>query len=150
MTLRYLLDTNICIYVVKKAPQRVLEKFEQMVVGEVAMSTITYGELLYGVQKSHHPKKNILILKELISLIPVLPIATEAGKYYGEIRSKLEKQGNLIGNNDLWIAAHAFALDLTIVTNNLKEFSRIPHLKLENWAMPEAHYEAQPAKRSIP
>ena len=133
MALRYLLDTNICIYLAKQKPISVLHKFEQLSIGEVGMSTITFGELVYGVQKSDHPKKTLQLLQEITNLIPVLPISTETGKHYGEIRSKLEKQGNLIGNNDLWIAAHALDLNLILVTNNIKEFSRVTHLKLENW-----------------
>jgi tRNA(fMet)-specific endonuclease VapC len=133
MALQYLLDTNICIYIAKQKPISVLQKFEQMTVGEVGMSTITYGELLFGTQKSHHPKKALLVLEELTSLIPALPMPTDTGKYCGDIRSKLEKQGKPIGNNDLWIAAHALALDLVLVTNNVKEFMRIKHLKIENW-----------------
>ncbi|MBV8802702.1 MAG: type II toxin-antitoxin system VapC family toxin [Gammaproteobacteria bacterium] len=131
--LQYLLDTNICIYIAKQKPISVLQKFEQMSVGEVGMSTITYGELLCGCHKSHQPKKALEIVEELTSLIPPLPISTDAGKYYAEIRSKLEKQGKPIGNNDLWIAAHALALNLVLITNNVKEFTRIKHLKVENW-----------------
>lgn len=139
VALRYLLDTNTCIYIAKQQPIHVLRKFENLVVGEAAMSTITYGELLYGAEKSHHPKKTMSILEELTGLIPVLPISTEAGKHYGHIRCKLEKKGLPIGGNDLWIAAHALSLDgVVLVTNNVKEFSRIPHLKLENWVIPLA------------
>jgi len=133
MALRYLLDTNICIYIAKQKPIKVLNQFEQLEIGEVGMSTITYGELLFGAYKSHHPKKTLLVLEELSGLIPPLPISTETGKYYGQIRNSLEKQGKLIGNNDLWIAAHTLALNLILVTNNEKEFSRIAHLKIENW-----------------
>lgn len=133
MKLRYLLDTNICIYITKQRPASVLEKFEQLSVGEVGMSTITFGELLYGAEKSHHPKKALHILEELAGLIPPIPLSTDTGEYYGRIRSKLEKQGKLIGNNDLWIAAHALAADLILVTNNIKEFARVPKLKIENW-----------------
>ncbi len=134
MTLRYLLATNICIYIAKQKPIAVLKRFEKMEVGTVAMSTITYGELLYGAMKSHHPKKTREILKELSHLIPPLPLTTEVGEHYGHIRAILEKQGKPIGNNDLWISAHALTLGITLVTNNLKEFSRVPHLKAENWA----------------
>ncbi len=133
MELHYLLDTNICIYIAKQKPVSVLSKFEQLNVGSVGMSIITYGELLYGAQKSQFPKKTISFLEELVSLIPPLPLPTDAAKYYGEVRSKLEKQGKPIGNNDLWIASHALAMKLVLVTNNLKEFSRVSKLKLENW-----------------
>ncbi len=131
--LRFLLDTNICIYIAKQKPPAVLHKFEQLVVGEVAMSTITYGELLFGAHKSHHPRQAMKVLEELADLIPALPISTETGEFYGKIRSKLEKQGTPIGNNDLWIAAHALALGVVLVTNNVKEFRRVPHLKVDNW-----------------
>jgi tRNA(fMet)-specific endonuclease VapC len=104
-------------------------------VWEVITATflITHGELLYGAHKSHHPKKARVILQDLISLIPSLPMPTEASEYYGEIRGHLEKQGKSIGNNDLWIASHALALDLIIITNTVREFSRITHLRVENW-----------------
>jgi len=131
--LRYLLDTDICIYIAKHKPMSVLKKFEQLSVGEVGMSIITYGELLYGAEKSHHPKKTLNTVEEIIKLIPPIPLSVDVGKNYGKIRGKLEKQGKLIGNNDLWIAAHALAEGLILVTNNVKEFSRVPHLKIENW-----------------
>lgn len=133
MKLQYLLDTNICIYIAKQQPLSVLEKFSQLSIGQLSMSTITYGELLFGAQKSHNSKKALHILEELTNLIPPLPVPTDAGKFYGEIRHKLEKKGTPIGNNDLWIAAHALSLELILVTNNVKEFSRITHLKIENW-----------------
>jgi len=136
MVLRYLFDTNICIYIAKQKPLHVLTKFEELVIGEAGMSTVTYGELFYGAQKSQHPQKNTTLLQELASLIPPLPLSTDVGKHYGQVRSKLEKSGTPIGNNDLWIAAHALSLNVILVTNNLKEFNRIPHLKLENWAQP--------------
>jgi len=110
-----------------------LKQIASLSVGEVAMSTITYGELLFGAEKSHHPKKTKEILQEITSLIPPLPMATDVGQMYGDIRNQLEKKGKIIGNNDLWIAAHALSLDLTLVTNNTKEFSRVAKLKLENW-----------------
>lgn len=137
MKFRYLLDTNICIYITKQKPRSVLEKFEQLSVGEVGMSIITFGELLYGAEKSNHPKKTLHILEELAGLIPPIPLSIDVGKHYGRIRSKLEKQGKLIGNNDLWIAAHALASDLILVTNNVKEFARVPKLKIENWVSVE-------------
>lgn len=131
--MRFLLDTNICIYIAKKKPVKVLHRFEGLDIGQVGMSTITYGELLYGAHKSQHPKKTLAILEELAVLIPPVPISSETGLYYGKIRSALEKDGMPVGNNDLWIAAHALALNVVLVTNNVREFSRIPHLKIENW-----------------
>ena len=134
MTLKYLLDTNICIYIAKHTPIHIFNKFAELVLGEACMSTITYGELYYGVYKSQHAKKNMALLQELVSVIPALPIPTDASSHYGHIRSLLEQKGIPIGNNDLWIAAHALALNVTLVTNNMKEFRRVPHLVLENWA----------------
>src|SRR5690349_9853733 len=110
MTLRYLLDTNICIYIAKQKPAGVLKKFENLSVGEVGMSAITYGELFYGAEKSQHPKKTLVLLEEITHLIPPLPLSTGVSKKYGAIRCALEKQGRPIGNNDLWIAAHALDL----------------------------------------
>jgi tRNA(fMet)-specific endonuclease VapC len=133
MALCYLLDTNICIYIAKQKPAKVLRRFEKMAVGDIAMSAITYGELLYGAEKSHHAKKVKTLLKELVGIIPSLSLTSDVGEHYGNIRSVLEKQGQPIGNNDLWIAAHARALGVVLVTNNVKEFVRVPHLKVENW-----------------
>lgn len=133
MVLRYLLDTNICIYIAKHRPLCVLERFDRLEVGAVAMSLVTYGELLYGAEKSQHSKKSLGILEELATLIPPLPLSVDVGIHYARIRATLEKQGMPIGNNDLWISAHALALDTVLVTNNLKEFSRVQDLNLENW-----------------
>lgn len=133
MALHYLLDTNICIYIAKKKPLSVLRIFEQLEIGQVGMSIITYGELLYGAQKSEYSKKSLSALQELTHLIPPLSMPINAAKYYGEIRSQLASQGNIIGGNDLWIASHTLASELILVTNNEKEFSRVNHLKIENW-----------------
>lgn len=133
MAIKYLLDTNICIYITKQQPDSVLQKFEQLAVGDVGMSTITYGELRYGAQKSQYTEKTLKILDALASLILPLPIPTQASKHYDHIRHHLAKQGKPIGNNDLWIAAHALAIETTLVTHNVKEFSRVPQLQIENW-----------------
>jgi len=133
MILRYLIDTNICIYIAKQAPLNVLRKFEQISVGMMAMSIVTHGELIYGAQKSHHPHKTLTVIEQLTQLIPSLPMSIEAAKHYGEIRHALAKEGKTIGNNDLWIAAHARSLNLVLVTNNEKEFMRVPNLQVENW-----------------
>lgn len=134
MHLQYLLDTNICIYIAKQKPLSVMKKFEELEVGQIAMSIITYGELLYGAKKSHHPEQAHEKLVELATLIPALPLKSDVAEHYGEIRAGLEKKGTPIGNNDLWIAAHARALEVILVTNNIKEFKRISHLRIENWA----------------
>jgi tRNA(fMet)-specific endonuclease VapC len=133
MKLRYLLDTNICIYIAKQKPISVLKRFEKMKPGEAGMSIITYGELLHGAEKSQHPKKTKEALSDLIYLIPALPLINEVSEHYAHIRANLEKLGKPIGNNDLWIASHASALNVVLVTNNTKEFARVPHLKIENW-----------------
>lgn len=133
MTLSYLLDTNICIYIMKQKPKGVLDKFEQLEVGMVGMSAITYGELLYCAQKSNHFEKAENLLSQLCDYIPPLPLSLKVPQYYASIRASLEKRGQVIGNNDLWIAAHCLELDITLVTNNQKEFLRVKQLKIENW-----------------
>lgn len=133
-TTRYLLDTNICIYIAKRQPLTVLERFEQLPAGEVAMSLITLGELYLGIEKSQQAEKARQILKQLLQLIPALPLPVETAFHYARIRAALEKQGKPIGANDLWIAAHALTEGYILVTNNVKEFIRIPELRIENWA----------------
>jgi tRNA(fMet)-specific endonuclease VapC len=133
MALRYLLDTNICIYISKEKPRSVLERFESINSGDIAMSLVTYAELLFGAEKSNASEKSKKILLELTTLIPPLPLSLEVAGYYAKIRSFLERKGNIIGNNDLWIASHALTLKTILVTNNTKEFSRVPNLRIENW-----------------
>ena len=133
MTTRYLLDTNICIYIQRQRPEKVLARFQKLKPGDAAISVITWGELLYGAEKSMHRKKALQLLDEFKSFVPVLPIPVNAGNTYGAIRASLESEGKPIGNNDLWIAAHAKAAALTIVTNNEREFQRVPGLKVQNW-----------------
>lgn len=130
----YMLDTNICIYIIKKKPLSVLEKFEQLPIGSVAMSLITYGELEYGALRSNNSEKALNVLEELANYIPVLPAGSDVAKEYANIRTDLAAKGTPIGNNDLWIAAHARSLGLTLVSNNIKEFERVENLMLENWA----------------
>lgn len=133
MPTRYLLDTNICIYIQRQKPEEVLARFQKLKPGDAAISVITWGELLYGAEKSQQRKKALQLLEEFKTFIPVLPIPENAGKTYGAIRAVLESKGESIGNNDLWIAAHAKAAALTIVTNNEREFQRVPGLKIQNW-----------------
>jgi tRNA(fMet)-specific endonuclease VapC len=130
---RYLLDTNICIYIRRERPQAVMERFKVLPPGSTAISVITYGELAYGVRKSPDPHRAMMILKDLTALIPVLPMANDVAETYGAIRSNLAARGELIGNNDLWIAAHAKNLEVILVTNNEKEFQRVSGLTVENW-----------------
>jgi len=133
--LQYILDTNICIYIAKQKPVEVLKKFEQLEVGEVGMSMVTYAELFYGVKRSQHHKKSLAQLKQLVGLIPVQTLQHEVAEHYADIRAALSQKGCIIGNNDLWIAAHARALNKVLVSNNLKEFERVADLKLENWVI---------------
>jgi tRNA(fMet)-specific endonuclease VapC len=135
MRTRYMLDTNICIYIQRQRPEEVLARFQELKPGDAAISVITWGELLYGAEKSQQRKKALQLLEEFKTLVPVLPIPEDAGKTYGAIRASLASQGKPIGNNDLWIAAHAKAATLTIVTNNEQEFQRVPGLKVQNWVV---------------
>ena len=135
MPTRYLLDTNICIYIQRKKPEEVLARFQKLKPGDAAISVITWGELLYGAEKSRQRKKALQLLEEFKTFIPVLPIPENAGNTYGAIRAALESKGELIGNNDLWIAAHAKAASLIVVTNNEQEFQRVPGLKVQNWVV---------------
>jgi tRNA(fMet)-specific endonuclease VapC len=133
MKTRYMLDTNMCIYIAKQRPPEVRARFERLKPGQLVMSAITYGELYYGASKSSQQAKALAQLQELVQDIPVEELDSRASEAYGEIRATLEKEGRLIGNNDLWIGAHALALNLTLATNNEREFKRIPGLSLENW-----------------
>jgi tRNA(fMet)-specific endonuclease VapC len=131
---RYLLDTNICIYVRRRRPMEVLARFSRLKTGEAALSLITYGELMYGAARLNPPPARAAEqLQEFLDMIEILPLPIEAGRKYGEIRAFLESKGQTIGNNDLWIAAHAICADLIVVTNNEREFRRVPDLKIENW-----------------
>jgi tRNA(fMet)-specific endonuclease VapC len=132
--MRYLLDTNICIYIAKQKPHGVLARLRELRPGDVGMSVMTYLELVYGACKSQHREANLLRIQELASLIPVLPLDVNAGRHYGRMRAELERKGSPIGAYDLLIAAHALTLGLTLVTNNVREFRRVPQLIVENWA----------------
>jgi len=130
----YLLDTNIVIYIRQKRPEDLLRRFQKLREGEAAISVITYGELMYGAQKSGQRPSAIERLQEVVLLLPALPLPETAAASYGKIRAELEAKGEMIGNNDLWIAAHALAADLVLVTNDEKEFRRVRGLKIQNWA----------------
>jgi tRNA(fMet)-specific endonuclease VapC len=130
----YMLDTDICIYIIKQKPESVLNHFNKLQVGELFISSITFAELMNGAKKSRRIEHNISKLNELADLLIVSPFDKEAAIVYGDVRSALEKKGHIIGGNDLLIAAHALSLDLILVTNNEKEFSRVDGLKIENWA----------------
>lgn len=131
--LRYLLDTNICIYIAKQRPSSVAARFAKLASGSVGMSLITFGELRYGAEKSKQRVQAIDALSRLSALIPVMTPGASVGERYGAVRAQLERAGTPIGNNDLWIAAHALDLGVTLISNNIREFERVPKLKLDNW-----------------
>jgi tRNA(fMet)-specific endonuclease VapC len=131
---RYLLDTNICIYIRQRKPEQVLRRFRRLRPGEAVLSVITYGELLNGATKSAHRAEALDRLRELVHLLPAVALPETAAETYGAMRAELESNGEMIGNNDMWIAAHALAAGLTLVTNNEKEFRRVRSLKIQNWA----------------
>ena len=130
---RFLLDTNICIYIARHKPAAVLARFQKLRTGEAVVSVITYGELQFGAAKSRDARSARAALDEFSSLVAVLPLPAAAADCYGAMRASLEQRGLPIGGNDLWIAAHAQAAELVLVTNNENEFRRIPDLKTQNW-----------------
>lgn len=129
----YLLDTNICIYVINEKPAAVLAQFLAHEQDGLAISAITASELYWGVGKTGS-KRNLQALEKFLAPLTVMEFDLAAAKAYGELRASLERKGTPIGPFDTQIAAHALALDLTLVTNNLREFNRVPRLRLENWA----------------
>ena len=132
--LKYLLDTNIVIYVLKRRPKEVLEIFNRNT-SRMAISSITLSELIYGAEKSTNVDKNLEAIEEFVSHLDVLPYDAKASQHYGQIKAALEKRGEIIGENDIHIAAHAISQGLILVTNNLREFKRVPNLALENWIL---------------
>jgi tRNA(fMet)-specific endonuclease VapC len=130
--LRYMLDTNIVIYVIKKKPLSALQVFNQEA-GHMAISSITLAELLHGAEKSNAPARSLAVVEDFCSRLEILPYGPKAAQHYGSIRSALEKRGQTIGINDLHIAAHARSEGLTLVSNNLREFERVEALQLCNW-----------------
>lgn len=131
--MRYMLDTNICIYSIKHKPESVFRKLQEHDPSEICISSVTYAELVHGVEKSQAVEKNRLALVLLLANIEILDFDALAAEAYGKIRADLEKGGTPIGPLDMMIAGHAKSLDYCIVTNNTKEFSRVRGLKLENW-----------------
>ncbi|MEO8249831.1 MAG: type II toxin-antitoxin system VapC family toxin [Burkholderiales bacterium] len=133
MAIRYLLDTNICIYIAKHSPPAVRERFELLDANAIAMSVITFGELRFGAEKSRARDKALAALQQLESSIQVAPLPDAAGIHYGQLCRSLEAVGKPIGGNDLWIAAHARCEGWVLVTNNEREFRRVDGLVVENW-----------------
>lgn len=132
--MRFMLDTNTCIYLIKQKPPKVLEHFKAHSVGEIGISSITLAELEYGVEKSQHVQRNKLALHEFILPLEVVPFEEKAAEAYGTVRSSLERNGMLIGSMDMLIGAHALSLGMTLVTNNTREFKRIKGLKVVDWS----------------
>ena len=132
--MRYMLDTNICNYVIKHKPEKVFRKLQTIHPEDVCISSVTYAELVHGVEKSIAVEKNRLALSILLANMEILDFDVDAADCYGKIRAGLEKNGTPIGPLDMMIAGHAQSLGYTVVTNNVKEFSRVSALKIENWA----------------
>lgn len=131
--MRVLLDTNICVYMIKNKPPEVRELFEQFVPGDIAISSITVAELQYGVEKSAAREKNTLALEAFLLPLEIAPFDTDSALVYGKIRAELERQGKPIGGMDMLIAAQAIAQDFTLITHNLNEFERVSGLRCETW-----------------
>ena len=132
--MRYMLDTNICIYVIKYKPEKVFRKIQTIHPEDVCISSVTYAELVHGVEKSIAVEKNRLALSMLLANMEILDFGVDAAEGYGKIRADLEKKGTAIGSLDMMIAGHAQSLGYTVVTNNVKEFSGVSVLRIENWA----------------
>jgi tRNA(fMet)-specific endonuclease VapC len=131
--MKYLLDTDTCIYLLKGLIKNAEEQFEALKPGDVAIATITLAELLFGAEKSRHVEQNKQTIENFIRPLVLLSFDANAAKQYGYIRYKLEQSGRIIGSMDMLIAAIALANDVKLVTNNLKEFNRVNGLKTENW-----------------
>jgi tRNA(fMet)-specific endonuclease VapC len=131
--MRYMLDTNICIYVIKRRPEAVLQKFTAHAVGDLGLSIVTLADLEYGAARSSQKGKNRAALEQFVSPLEIAAFDREAASVYGSIRAAVERRGAPVGSMDLLIAAHAISLGVPVVTNNVKEFRRIPELRVENW-----------------
>ena len=129
----FLLDTNICIYIIKEKPSQVLEKFEQIEPHKLGISIITLAELEYRAAKSMNPAKNYQVIEDFITYLDVFNWDRQASHIYGELRATLTRQGTPIGILDTQIAAHCLSLNRVLVTNNVREFERVPGLKVKNW-----------------
>lgn len=132
----FLLDTNTCIYLIRERPPEVLRRFEEHAVGDIGVSSVTAAELHFGVQSSQRPAQNLRALEQFLLPLAVVEFGHSAAAAYGRIRASLEGRGTPIGPLDTLIAAHALSLGLTLVTNNEREFTRVPDLEVENWATP--------------
>ncbi|QBQ56655.1 type II toxin-antitoxin system VapC family toxin [Nitrosococcus wardiae] len=136
--MRYLLDTDICIYIINRQPAEVRDRFAHLAPGSVGISVVTYHELYFGALQSRHTEKNLQALQQLTQRVPALPWSTEAAIQTARLRLALKRRGQPIGSWDMQIAGHALALNLELVTNNIREFGRIEHLRVETWVKPNA------------
>ncbi len=132
--MKFMLDTNICIYLIKQKPAKVLKHLKSHSVGDIGISTISLAELRYGVSKSQHVEKNQQALNEFILPLEVVDFNEKAAEEYGIVRTELEKKGKPIGSMDVLIGAHALSLGATLVTNNVKEFKEIKNLRIVDWS----------------
>lgn len=132
--MKYLLDTNICIYLIRQRPASVLQEMAKQQIGDVGISSVTVAELQFGVDKSAQPERNGAALAQFLTPLLIVDFDKPAADVYGKIRAVLEQRGTPIGSLDMLIAAHTLSLDVTLVTNNEREFNRVHGLKLENWA----------------
>jgi tRNA(fMet)-specific endonuclease VapC len=133
--MKYMLDTNICIYLIKQKPDKVLQHFKAHSVGDIGISSITLAELRFGVEKSRQAEKNRQALDDFVLPLEIADFDEKAAEIYGKVRASLEKEGTPIGSMDMMIGAHALGLGATLVTNNAREFKRIKHLKVVDWSL---------------
>lgn len=131
--MKWMLDTNICVDIIKERLRSILDRFKDHAVGDIGISVVTLAELEYGVSASSRPVKNRDALNQFVSPLEVAPFDRQATAEYGRLRAALEKKGQMIGSMDLLIAAHAVSLDVRLVTHNSREFGRVPGLKIEDW-----------------
>lgn len=132
--MKHMLDTNICIYLIKKKPEKVLSRFRSNTIGDIGISSITLAELRYGVEKSLQVQKNREALNAFLLPLEIADFDAEAALSYGIVRSALEKAGTPVGSMDMLIGAHAMSLGVTLVTNNVREFKRIRNLNIADWS----------------
>lgn len=130
--LKYMLDTNIVIYTIKNRPTRVKEAFKQHQ-DQMCISSVTWGELIYGAERSSQPERNLSDIEQMVARLEIAPFEAQAAAHFGQLRAELYRTGKPIGQYDMMIAGHARSKGLILVSNNLKEFERVPGLRVENW-----------------
>ena len=133
--MKYMLDTSICIYIIKQKPEKVLRHFKRHSIGDIGISSITLAELRFGVEKSQQIQKNRQALEEFILPLEIADFDEKAAVIYGAVRAALERAGTPVGDMDMLIGAHALSLDLTLVTNNVREFKQVKNLKIADWSV---------------